>query len=575
MTSRFQISRERCRPYAVSAGVVLFVVAVVTWAARSPLADTDGRTPAEMSVDVEDTVRRADHLLERRWRSDSNLWKGRPLTPADPADDLIVLRRLSLSLHGTVPSLEEVREFEADDRPRRLQRWTVRMLDDKRFADYFAERLARAYVSSEGGTFIIYRRDRFVNWLREQLRRNRPYDEMVREMISADGLWTGEPATNFMTSAYNDGRFDVNKLAGRTARAFLGQRLDCAQCHDHKFDERWKQHHFEGLAAFYGQSQLTPFGVEDKATRRGEPVEYVIRDRKAPEGRTVKPDAPFHPEWLPGEGDRRERLARWITHERNRRFGRAIANRVWALLFGRPYTYPWYAVDDLPNPDDEQELCDTKLLDALAADFREHGCDLRRLILVITSMRAFRLSSSHPADRAADSAEERREIADHVSRLENNWAVFPITRLRPEQVIGAMLQTNSLRTIDRNSNLPVRVLRLIRERYFVEEYGDRGGEELVETAGTIAQALLRMNGKLPQEVLKATPFSASGRIAQLAGSDRQCVETCFLVGLTRRPTDEELRFGLSLLQEADGDRRQAIEDLYWQMFNAPEFSWNH
>ncbi len=143
-----------------------------------------------------------------------------------------MLRRLALALVGTVPSLEEIRQFEADSRPDRLVHWTERYLRDTRFADYVAERLARAYVGVDDGQFILFRRDRFKAWLSEQIRKNRPYDHIVHDMIATDGVWTDRPAVNFLSAAYANDAFDENKLAGRTARAFLGQRIDCAQCHD-------------------------------------------------------------------------------------------------------------------------------------------------------------------------------------------------------------------------------------------------------------------------------------------------------------------------------------------------------
>jgi hypothetical protein len=117
-------------------------------------------------------------------------------------------------LHGTIPSLEEIRRFEADTETQRIDRWAAAMLEDRRFADYFAERLARGFVGTEGGQFIVYRRDRFVTWLSEQIQQHRPYDEIVQEMIQDEGLWTGTPATNFMTAAVNEGEFDENKLEG-------------------------------------------------------------------------------------------------------------------------------------------------------------------------------------------------------------------------------------------------------------------------------------------------------------------------------------------------------------------------
>lgn len=583
MNAEFKLRLARCRPYLLPAAVVLLVVWLVVRASWSPLAESAARTPEEVSHNVEDVVARADRHLEERWKSAKLKGEPHPIHPAEPADELTVFRRLSLALHGTVPSLEDVRQFEADHKSDRLQRWTERLMRDERFANYFSERLARAYVSTDPGTFVIYRRDRFTQWLRSQLKQNRPYDAMVRDVIASDGLWTGTPATNFMTAAFNDGRFDVNKLTGRTVRAFLGQRIDCAQCHDAFFAE-WKQSQFEGLAAFYAQSKLSVFGVEDKTHKDGDPIEYILMQKGSPKKkRTVNPAVPFGSEWLPEEGTRRERLAAWITHRDNRRFERATVNRTWTLLFGRQYTWPHYPVDDLPNPDAANELCDTKLLDILGEDFRKHSYDLRRLILVITSTRAFRLSSKLPFDTEVQTENPQRYEAEVKHRLqtaehyENNWGVFPLTQLRPEQVIRSMIQAASLKSIDQNSNFFIRFLRFVREREFIEEYGDPGGEELTLQARTIPQTLLLMNGKLTRETIKPTPFTSTGRIGMLAGSNRNAIEACFLVGFARRPTAVEMNVLLPRLENAgDKDARNRIlEDLLWTMFNSPEFSFNH
>lgn len=536
----------------IPALVVLGVAAVVSWAARSPVDQSvDGVLPADAAGDVAGVVERVDAFFQQRWSSEE-------LMPAEPAGELTVLRRLSLCLHGTIPSLEEMRQFEADSSPSRLDRWTRRMLDDSRFHRYFAERLARVIVGTDEGQFIVFRRDRFVDWLSEQLAESRPYDEIVRQIISQQGLWTDRPATNFVTAAVANGELDENKLAGRSVRAFLGQRMDCAQCHDHPFDN-WKQEDFEGLAAHFGQSNLSFVGVEDKPQMQGEPVEYIIEDRETLEDRTVPPRVPFGQQWLPETGTRREKLAAWITHPDNRRFERATANRIWGLMFGTPYFDP---VDDLPDPGDPHE---PELLDIVGSDFRESGCDLRRLIRVVAASRPFRLSSTHSSETAGDTA-----------RLAYYWCVFPLTRLRPEQVIGSMLQASSIKTIDQNSHLIVRAIRFIRENEFVQEYGDLGEDELESHSGTIPQALLRMNGELSQQTLGANLFTASGRIASLADSDRRCLETCYLVCLSRRPTTQERAHFLALLNGTSGDqRKQVVEDIFWSLFNSPEFAWNH
>jgi hypothetical protein len=151
-----------------------------------------------------------------------------------------------------------------------------------------------------------------------------------------------------------------------------------------------------------------------------------------------------------------------------------------------------------------------------------------------------------------------------------------MTRLRPEQVIGSMLQAASLQTIDRNSHLFTRTVRFFRENDFLKEYGDLGEDELDERAGTIPQALLRMYGKLSHEIIATSPLNATGRIAALAPNDAARLDTLYLVCLTRRPTAEEAAELLPQFEAAsEGSRPQALEDLCWALFNSGEFSWNH
>jgi len=538
--------KTRIQSLLIPSAVLLGVLSIVGWASWSPTSQAVPPSLPPQSADLAEAAARIDRHFEAAWSREG-------LKPADEAPELQVFRRLTLALCGTVPSLEEIREFEADTGTDRLTRWTERLLNDKRFFDYFAVRLSRSFVGADDGQFVVFRRGRFVDWLSEQLRNNRPYDEIVREMISQTGLWTGTPATNFVTAAVNGGELDENKLAGRSVRAFLGQRIDCAQCHDHPFDH-WKQGEFEGLASWFGQTQVSLVGVEDKRN-----LAYEVEDRKTLLKRTVSPAVPFHPEWLPPGGTRREQLAAWITHPENRRFERAAANRVWGLLFGKPYISP---VDSVPDPSDDGP---PGVLDMLGADFREHNYDLRRLIHVIALSRPYRLDSAHDAASAGE-----------LEKIDELWGAFPLTRLRPEQLIGSMLQASSVQTIDQNSHLFLRTLRFFRERDFVNEYGDLGENELEEHSGTIPQALLRMNGKLTNDTLESGLLNSSGRIARFAGSDETSLDACYLVCLARRPTEEEQAHFLPQLNEAKGDGRlRVVEDIFWSLFNSPEFAWNH
>lgn len=522
--------------------------------------------PAYRDPGFRAAVDRVDAAFAQQWLSEE-------IKPAEPAPDLIQARRIGLALMGTVPSLEEVRQFEALPPDQRLPWWLDHVLADARFHDYFAERLARSYVGTENGPFILYRRRRFVHWVTEQVAHNRPYDQVVRELIASEGLWTDHPATNFVSvTAQQDNKNqpDPVRLAGRVTRAFLGIRLDCAQCHNHPFSE-WKQSDFQSLAAFFGQTHVGFKGIHDADG------EFEAEDKHAKAKRVIEPRVPAAPELLPDKGSRRERLAGWVTHPKNPYFARATVNRVWALMFGKPLVEP---VDNLP-----QEGPLPPALDALAEDFAAHGFDLRRLVRVIAFSRVFRL----------DSATEH-EVGE---KEEKAFAVFPLTRLRPEQVAGSALQAASVTTIDAESHILVRIFRLNQQDDFVKRYGDTGEDEFDGRGGTIPQGLLRMNGQLVRDRIKPGPATATGQIAGIAPDDPRAVEVAYLAVLSRRPTPEEaahfeaflagkapvrphrpdmgqtLKDGAGQVADLALSRGQRLEDLYWALVNSTEFSWNH
>jgi Protein of unknown function (DUF1553)/Protein of unknown function (DUF1549) len=336
------------------------------------------------------------------------------------------------------------------------------------------------------------------------------------------------------------------RLAGRVTRAFLGLRLDCAQCHNHPFAE-WKKSDFEGLSAFFGQTHVGFKGIYDGVG------EYELEDPKTQAKKAIAPRVPFAPELRAGEGTRRQQLAAWITHPKNPYFARATVNRVWALLFGRPL------VDPVDNLETEGPL--PPALQLLADDFTAHGHDLHRLIRVIAQTEEFRLGSAGDGDsEAADKA----------------WALFPMTRLRPEQVAGSVLQAASVSTISAHSHILVRLVRFGQQNDFVKRYGDSGEDEFDDHTGTIPQRLLLMNGSLVREKIMDNPLNASTRIAMLAPDDARAVEAAYLAALTRRPTAAEAAyFKAALADNTTMKRTQRVEDLYWALINATEFSWNH
>lgn len=547
-----QRRRGLFRTWLSISAILALIVATASWLLRPE------KTPDTARVGIDPAARKSLNAsiasVDAVFASD---WKAAGIDPLPRADDLAVARRISLALTGSIPSLEEIRTFESLPEQLRLEWWTDRLLSDPRSADYVAERFARAFVGVEGGPFLVYRRLSLVRWISGQIQAGRGYDAMVRDLIAAEGLWTTNPAANFITSTIDNNKKegpDQVRLAIRTTRGFLGVRIDCVQCHDDKFGDRWKQADFHQLAAFYAGSDMKLTGVRDDRNKihevryRGEDAEHAVR-----------PMVPFSPELLPDRGRPRERLAVWATHPKNLPFARAAANRAWAILFGKPLVEP---IDDISL--DSREV--PPALEALASDFIIHDFDLRRLFSVIAGTRAFRTDSRSPdADRPATTAQETR------------WAAFPITRLRPEQIAGSVIQSTYLNAMDSEAPFLLRLAKFGQTNEFVKRHGDLGEGEFDDPGGTIPQRLLLMNGKIVKERLDRNPFiSAATRIRNLAPDPAAAIDAAYLCAFTRRPTPAERdHFSGRIGKEKGKSSHQGIEDLFWTLLNSTEFSWNH
>jgi hypothetical protein len=330
-------------------------------------------------------------------------------------------------------------------------------------------------------------------------------------------------------------------------------RLDCVQCHDDNLGGPWLQSDFHELAAFFEPASSSLMGIRDTGK---EP--YKVTYLGAEEEVAVPPKPPFNDQLFqagPSDATLRRQLADWVTHDENKPFARAMVNRVWALMFGKPLVEP---IDSIPLEGEYPPGFET-----LAADFVEHGYDIQRLIRVIAATDAFQ----------RDSRAEFEVTIDH----ENAWAVFPLTRLRPEQVAGAMLQSASLSTIDADSHIIKLVTRFGQENDFVKRYGDMGEDEFHDRGGTIPQRLIMLNGELVDERTKPNPVTnASTRIARLAPTDEKAVDIAYLAILSRQPDADESSFFIEQLNGARGEvREQRLADLYWTLLNSSEFSWNH
>ncbi len=546
------------------------LMGVAVLAALAIVASTLNRRPLVEDRDINSLAARRDSPDFQRTLATINqqladMAQSAGVETAQRADNLTIARRLSLALVGSGMSLEELRAFELKPEEAQLKWWTDYLLTDRRWADTFAERFTRALVGTDNGPFVLFRRRKLNAWLSEQLSSGVGYDQIVRQMLSAEGLWTDTPAVNFVTATMdeaNEGRGDPIRLAGRTSRALLAQRIDCVQCHDDfvgslnfgslEHPVGGTQRHFHSLAAFYAGTALAD-PVFSGITDDGQPyrIQYLGEDEES----EVQPAVPFSPELLPAQGKPRVRLAAWVTDPRNRAFGRATVNRVWGLMFSRPLVDPVDSIPlDLPAP---------RVLDTLADDWSKHGFQLARLVQLIAACDAFQRDS--------------RAEFDVTERHEQSWSVFPLTQLRPDQVAGSLLQASKLVAMDSSNSVFRRLEAYGSKQSFLQLYGDRGKDEFESEAVTIAQRLIMMNGELAADRTGVDLINnAATRIATLVADDEQAIRLLFLTTFNRPPSASELAvFGKELSGKKGDQREQMLSDIAWAMVNSTEFSWNH
>ena len=305
------------------------------------------------------------------------------IIPSHLSSDAEFLRRLCLDVTGTLPPPERVREFLADKDPRKREKLIKTLLNSPEYVDYWTFRLADLFrVNTWAQNSIPKASQMYWEWIRDSVARNKPYDQLARERIAAQGY--DGPVIHYQSV---DEFRSPEDIMAEQARVFLGRRLDCAQCHNHPY-EAWTQNQFWGMTAFFG-----------RLTRLWDQVDFVLIDYPGGHGKMGKGFRMIHPRTkkevqprfldgtaLPGDqlADPRMRLAEWMTSHPY--FAEAAVNRIWSYFFGRGLVDP---VDDfrLANPPTHPAL-----LAVLAQDFREHEYDLKYLIGRIVESRTYQLS---------------------------------------------------------------------------------------------------------------------------------------------------------------------------------------
>jgi hypothetical protein len=504
--------------------------------------------PGEVPGEVYAKLPRHNFIDEHVWTKLQSLG----ITPSPPADDAKFLRRVHLDIIGRLPTPGEVRAFLADGDVNKRTRLVDELLERPEYADHWAAKwadLLRPNPYRVGIKAVV----NYDAWIRDSFRKNKPYDQFVRELITAQGS-TFENGAAVM---FRDRR-EPQEITTLVSQLFLGVRLECAKCHHHPF-EKYGQDDFYSFAAYFSRLGFKGTGLsppisgseEIVLTKKTGSVEHPLT-RQAMQPRPLFGEAPS----LEGVNDPREALAAWITSDENPYFARVIANRVWADLMGRGLVEP---VDDLraTNPPTNGPL-----LDALAADFRASRYDLKQLIRRVCTSYVYGLSS----------LPNERNVGDR-----QNYSRHYRTRLRGEVLLDAVSDITGVP--DTFSAMPPgsRANQLWTTRVqsvFLDTFGrpnpnqDPPCERTSDT--TVTQTLHLMNAPLLHQRVTAD----NGRAARLAASNaapEQIVEELYLLVYSRLPSEEELKIGRELFAEQGTSRRQAAEDFLWALLNTPEF----
>jgi hypothetical protein len=537
------------------------------------------------------------------------------IVPSDLAGDAEFLRRVTLDTIGTLPTPKEVRDFLADTRPNKRGHKIDELLAHPMHAALWATKLCditanNLEVMEDPPELGPKRAKMWHDWFRKRIAENVPYDQIVRGVLTAtsrEGLdvkpWIGRevrlheqlrqgfqtdyadrPGLDlFWRRLANDDFFPLEQMGELTATAFLGVRLECAQCHKHPFD-RWTQADYRAWANIFGQ---TKFGSSPEVTatvanlleeRRKTPMgkagprlprlrEVYVSNEPLRRLRDPETGGPLPAKALGGpevalEGDARVRLFDWLAEPDNPYFARAFVNRIWAHYFGVGLVMP---VDNFSaaNPPSNEPL-----LDALAKDFVEHRFDIHRVGRVILNSHTYQLSSRPNATNAEDRgnyarAYSRRLMAEVVADAldaalgvaEDFGAGLP-SGCRAIEVAPNRVQNEHLAMIFRTFGRPARTATCDCER---------------SAEPAVPQTLFLMSDPI---LLKKLTTGRLPKLLAEKSTDGEVIEELFLATLSRLPDERETKAALGHVA-GKKDRTRAFADVLWALINTREFILNH
>ncbi|MBX9579067.1 MAG: DUF1553 domain-containing protein [Gemmataceae bacterium] len=490
--------------------------------------------------------------------------------PSDLCTDREFVRRAFLDACGVLPKPDEVTAFVADPDPKKREKLVDALLARPEFTDYWTLQL---------GDLFQNRRERdhdvrgvkgvrqFHVWLRDQVAANRRWDDLCREVLTARGPVTENPAVGYFVVTVGEKRHaDESEVGESVAQALLGTRIGCARCHNHPL-ERFTQDDFYHFAAYFSRISFQRKEPKDGVTvlKVGHPDQDQNKNpvgvSQPRTGEFMKPQPLDRTpaEVKPGD-DPRAALARWITDPSNEAFAGAMVNRVWRHYLGVGLVEP---VDDLraTNPPTHPALWA-----ALKKDFVDGGYDLRRLMRLVLTSRTYQLSA---ATRPGNETDARFYSHYYARRLPAEVMLDAIADATgvPEKFDGYPLGVRAVQVPDPGA-----------ASYFLRTFGrsDRVTACACERSGDVS---------LPQVLHLIGGEATAGKVASPSGwltkalaaepDDNTALDGLFLRTLARLPTAAERAKVAELRADKDATREEVFRDLLWAVLNSKDFLFNY
>ena len=488
------------------------------------------------------------------------------IPPSPVCDDATFLRRVSLDIAGRLPTDEEATAFFANQDSDKREQVIDGLLRSPEYADFFANKWTAMLKNRRDDASDMTSNFAFYAWVRDSLLANKPYDQLVRELLAATGTVIANPPVAW----YKRVKEPKQQLED-VAQLFLGVRMQCAQCHHHPF-ERWSQDDYYSLAAFF-----TQVGRKPSATR-GE--DLIFHKRGVAVATNIKSGAALKPaalcdaisEIAPDE-DPRLKLADWMSNPQNPFFAKAVVNRYWKHFMRRGLIEPEDDIRDT-NPPTNPEL-----LASLEKHFVESGFDLKELVSIITRSNAYQLSSVPNEYNVAD---------------EQNYSRYYPRRLQAEVILDAIDDLTGARTNFPNLPAGTRAIALPDNSYnkaspFLKVFGRPENESVCECeriqSSSLAQSLHLMNASDIKAKL-ATGGGRADRLAKLESPVEDRIRELYKAAFSREPRDDEMKVAVDYLAEPQVDAAgnpinpqaaavNSFQDLIWALINTKEFLFNH